>query len=625
MRVCELVDAKKTDTRAEHVSATITIGSSAQIVASSTEDENADVSTQSPTSFLSVKDALLNQPSDTPAKQRAIADQIMFAATMTDDRVWAFEEQRLTPEGWRLSYLCSGSMTAWKREHGKEAEAVAGDCNKLEPNAGLLSRPAFDCRGSITVSFLEKERVISVELNHTPLHKTVGELFAIHKPPPRPAPPPQTARPKTKGKDRTGTKEGGDGTSKPRAQRRRSKRARTAEAQLVLVDKGDEAPGGADVDPALREAMQQVTFAVGGTQAAVSTQTEPSSTMGSNGKTGAPPVLSLNLSPEEAARRKEAANKILAAAGVDPATLSTDQFSIFSNQSPDLQKESLAMLAKYGAERLRIVHPTEDNSSAPSATPADALGKAAECQPKNSATPSKNSRTKVGLSRLACLRCKLRRVKCPKERPACTECVSNGVACEYPPTAARKKQPSSTAEGDGEVDGDAEGEETMDVVETQEVTEIQETERAAEDSTQYSYPQPGDVQQKSGSTPDVQQLPYFQSGPGMSWQQPPDSQYPASYQPSARPTMGPSAPRRRQLRPLSDVWSPERRPSPLEQHLQHHQQLQQQQQDKDRLQRPQHAQQYPPATVAPAALQSRHYLPNSSDKLQRGKDTISYQ
>jgi hypothetical protein len=67
---------------------------------------------------------------------------------------------------------------------------------------------------------------------------------------------------------------------------------------------------------------------------------------------------------------------MLSHAGVDPETLSPEQFNIFANQSPELQKESLNMLVKYGAERLRIVHPgskegsVQPPSRASSSTPA---------------------------------------------------------------------------------------------------------------------------------------------------------------------------------------------------------------------------------------------------------------
>ncbi|RYP39424.1 hypothetical protein DL767_002158 [Monosporascus sp. MG133] len=82
----------------------------------------------------------------------------------------------------------------------------------------------------------------------------------------------------------------------------------------------------------------------------------------------------LNLPPAEAARRRETAVSLLASKGVDPATLSAEQFYIFANQAPQAQEVSLEMLAKYGAARLRIVHPDDKDQagSATSSTPAQA-------------------------------------------------------------------------------------------------------------------------------------------------------------------------------------------------------------------------------------------------------------
>lgn len=77
----------------------------------------------------------------------------------------------------------------------------------------------------------------------------------------------------------------------------------------------------------------------------------------------------LNLPPGEAARRRDVAIQLLSQHGLDAETLSPEQFSIFADQSPELQKESLEMLARYGAERLRIVHPGEKEGSAASETP----------------------------------------------------------------------------------------------------------------------------------------------------------------------------------------------------------------------------------------------------------------
>ncbi|RYP64757.1 hypothetical protein DL771_008611 [Monosporascus sp. 5C6A] len=66
-----------------------------------------------------------------------------------------------------------------------------------------------------------------------------------------------------------------------------------------------------------------------------------------------------NIPPAEAARRRERAVRLLTSKGVDPATLSAEQFDVFANQAPQLQEVSLGMFAKHGAEKLRIVQPDD--------------------------------------------------------------------------------------------------------------------------------------------------------------------------------------------------------------------------------------------------------------------------
>lgn len=164
-------------------------------------------------------------------------------------------------------------------------------------------------------------------------------------------------------------------------------------------------------------------------------------------------LLTINVSPEEAERRRNVAMVMLQGAGVDPDSLSPEQFNIFANQSPELQKESLNMLVKYGAERLRIVHPGNKEGSAPpstsnpsstSATQSNIQGSSSgpvttnelvlqtstptnkKSRRKNKAAngegeeanagledagSAKKSRRRGGKSRIACAQCKQRRVK----------------------------------------------------------------------------------------------------------------------------------------------------------------------------------------------------------------------
>jgi len=145
----------------------------------------------------------------------------------------------------------------------------------------------------------------------------------------------------------------------------------------------------------------------------------------------------LNLPPGEAARRREVAFKLLTDANIDPQTLSLEQQNIFANQSPDLQKESLAMLIKYGAERLRIVHPNKDAATgSPPAPPTPVTstqssdqtpGASDPATPSGKRKPRKKSNVngdtiatagtpKPKQTRGSCESCKARKVKVSERR-----------------------------------------------------------------------------------------------------------------------------------------------------------------------------------------------------------------
>jgi hypothetical protein len=211
-------------------------------------------------------------------------------------------------------------------------------------------------------------------------------------------------------------------------------------------------------------------------------------------------LLPFNVSADEAARRTTIARKLLADAGVNPDSLSAEQMNIFSNQAPELQKDSLAMLARYGAERLQIIHPSHNKdkpdaagaSSSQAQSTHTAPGAAAPTTAKElslqiDATPSKGkgtknkgssvkdtptSRRKLGKSRLACLECKSRRVKCPKERPTCAECQSQGQNCQYPPTKPRARKSNAVVEVEDD-DEDAEEDEEDDQGEAEDNEAVQ--------------------------------------------------------------------------------------------------------------------------------------------------------
>lgn len=265
----------------------------------------------------------------------------------------------------------------------------------------VTDRPAFDCRGSITIAFPKNSRRITVKFEHTPLHKTVKELAEIFKPAPAPnkAVPSRRIKAVKKKKSQAATGENGaEGTNKKKRKKPASDPSADGQA------------------PKPKKAKARPSKAKKKTQA---------------GKTPEDDAM-LNLSPSEAARRADEARRKLSESGIDPATLSQEQFDIFANQSPELQNESLAMLVKYGAERLRIVHPTKDDGS--SAGPAQANG----ATPEGSSKKKKSSRKslnpdgtpKVKKTRGSCQACKAKKNKV--FGPSRTICATKLTLCSAP-------------------------------------------------------------------------------------------------------------------------------------------------------------------------------------------------
>lgn len=151
---------------------------------------------------------------------------------------------------------------------------------------------------------------------------------------------------------------------KPRSRPKKGAKNQLSQAELVPMTEGFASANGTTtaIDTADHVALAALSAATAG---------DPVS-----GSGAAPQprnnTASLNVSPETAAARRETAINKLVEAGIDPATLNADQFSIFSNQSPEVQTESLNMLVKYGAERLHIVHPAKKDSPQPAASQPDA-------------------------------------------------------------------------------------------------------------------------------------------------------------------------------------------------------------------------------------------------------------
>lgn len=268
------------------------------------------------------------------------------------------------------------------------------------------------------MAFPRNGRAVSIKYEHTPMHQTVAELRQKFKPAPRPVPTKTSAAtktPKTPKAAKASQDPNTPGTKKTGTSNEKKPRSSTAGEGSARSRKRQKGNDG-KAQPSAEAASSSVDT---GSKAAPAAVQVPAS--------GAVPVVS----PAEAARRRKVANKLLSDAGVSPETLSQEQFNIFANQSPELQKDSLEMLVKYGAERLQIIHPAANPASAEAGRSASNMNSTQTSATGDLTTkelvPNRNSlpksrksgdrdsvggdAAKTGKSRLACYQCKERRVK----------------------------------------------------------------------------------------------------------------------------------------------------------------------------------------------------------------------
>ncbi|KAG5997672.1 hypothetical protein E4U52_003400 [Claviceps spartinae] len=712
-RLRNTIQEKKTEVRAERINNVFNIAGTAEFTINATQTQtpnngpvaidpmlrgaepmDVDMDNQAQSVIYTALSILRSQPSSNPSIQQAVATQIVAAASAADSSSWILHHTELTTMGWTFTYLCESSTTIWNMRNQHKVKVIVGDFSKRDPNPLLMSRPAFDCKGRLIISFPRKERQITVRYDHMPLHMTVADHMEFTKPPPMIGPQ-KPSKATLIEANRQAQKEAAsakrranrlakkqeameaqeaairDGIASPEKPRKEIQRKDAEAAELSLVDQVRPALDDADVmqlqqaisyeeeqvenatapevtptehpgskalipnvtpeeeqveygtasavaptedpgskalipdvtheeeqveyatapavtptedpgskalipnvtpeeeqveygtasavtptedpgskalipdvtyeeeqveyatapavtpnvtpeeeqveygiapavtpteDPVSKALIPDVTYeeaqveyatapavtpnvtpeeeqveygiapAVTPTEDPVSKALTPSMTPeeeqveyaaapavtptedpGSKAlipnvtheeeqvenaiapvvtPTEPPPskALILNVTPEEAERRMDVALRMLAEAGIDSATLTADQLTIFANQAPDLQKESLNMLITYGAERLQIIHPN-DREALPSAPPPAAAPSVGDANEQNrTATTTQDS--------------------CPKDRPVCMVCQAAGYVCEYPPHPSSKRTCKSTAIVDESADVD---------------------------------------------------------------------------------------------------------------------------------------------------------------------------
>ncbi|GAW18209.1 hypothetical protein ANO14919_076830 [Xylariales sp. No.14919] len=502
----QLLAAKTTDTRAEHVSPSFELLShTAFQIPADTEnsatdnpdpDQNPAQSQQVPiTRTIIASETVQNQPVDDPILQKAVAKHISNAIGAVDSSAWTVRQVTRGAQGWRFTYICKDSLQAWNRANAKNPDrpVIASHSGSGGFDPINLSRPAFDCRGTLTIAFSKSSRSIIAKYEHTPLHKTVTQLVERLVPTPIPVRSsnqssqrtPKARCPRPADREEGSTKKKTPRAKPPLVDGEESARKRTPKAKRPPPVEGED--GGSS--KRRRKTGKASGTSIGGLEGGQNTsqaQTHPNSAVERPGPTGF-----LNVPPAEAERRRQTAIELLSGKGIDPTTLSPEQFNIFANQAPNLQSASLEMLAKYGAERLRIVHPDEKEQAGPS-NPTPATGQAADAsagkatsetltgstntptrKPRSRKRKSDGPPTEVSIgngavvpleqdgelgttesalkprvararkTRGRCDTCRQRKVACTKEHPNCSVCIDAGVDCVYLPPKPRRKSEKS--------------------------------------------------------------------------------------------------------------------------------------------------------------------------------------
>ncbi|OLN97357.1 hypothetical protein CCHL11_01052 [Colletotrichum chlorophyti] len=543
------LDTKKTPTRCEHISVTLDLPSTAEFPIcegdgdaheysgpAALDDAGNNHSTGGqPARMVRAYETIINQPHDNPVTQRAVAKYITSLLSSVDESTWVVREVSRGHYGWAFTYNCADSFATWNRQNGKTAsKSLIGEYSQKELDPVISGRPAFDCRGTLTIAFSKNSRTINVKYGHTPLHKSVAEMIEHFRPLPPAAPREPLIPPGGKPKKTPRRRKSEVNHDGPPSQ---SKRKRKSEQNI----------DGTPSQP--NKKRKQVSEA--GAGGATSADEEATASAPTKADTAVQSDIHshavLNVPPAEAARRREVAIRLLSDSGVDAESLSTEQFSIFANQSPDLQKESLTMLMKYGAERLRIVHP---NDAAASSTtipqqPTAQLGAGVNtlAAASESPTPGKRKRSRKSnladsdaeleltpapagtplrqISRGSCIACRKSRLKCNRAKPTCDNCEQEQVECQYPLVkrqAPKMNQDKPVVEVDNADDDD-------DKAESEPESDPEpETEPAAEPETESEEQEPDDIDtiDYSSNMPvshmltaaaEVSHPDYFNSGP----------------------------------------------------------------------------------------------------------------
>lgn len=176
-RLRGLIDAKTTDTRAEHVSATLDIAGTAEFTVTTGQAHVDDMQNVDPLlaggepmdidngmegqeiKVYTGMEALRNQPSQAPIVQQAVAEAIAMAAGVEDKSSWALHSCELGHNGWDFTFICEASLQHWKEQHKGTNTDMVADYTNRQPDPvlmGMRQRNFLTCRRWIWLTSLPR-------------------------------------------------------------------------------------------------------------------------------------------------------------------------------------------------------------------------------------------------------------------------------------------------------------------------------------------------------------------------------------------------------------------------------------------------------------------------------------
>lgn len=124
----DAVISRRTETRAEHVSATFELRMNAlfyivEELESNTGDGLEQLS-EPATQTVNASETVLNQPTDDPKLQRSVARHLTGAMGVVDGSSWNVRQVSRSAQGWTFTYHCRHSLQAWNRQNAKNSERL---------------------------------------------------------------------------------------------------------------------------------------------------------------------------------------------------------------------------------------------------------------------------------------------------------------------------------------------------------------------------------------------------------------------------------------------------------------------------------------------------------------------